>query len=75
MIVEGYLVDALWRDAKVIVELDSWAHHRSRRAFEDDRERDCALQLAEYIVLRITWRRLETEPQKVADMLRRRVAA
>jgi hypothetical protein len=75
VLVEGYLVDALWRGAKVIIELDSWSHHRSRTAFEDDRERDCALQLAGYIVLRITWRRLETEPQKVADQLRRRVGA
>jgi hypothetical protein len=75
VIVEDYLVDALWRAAKVIVELDSWAHHRSRTAFEDDRERDCALDLAGYRVLRITWRRLRREPQRVAEQLRRRVAA
>jgi hypothetical protein len=75
VIVEGYLVDALWREAKVIVELDSWSYHRSRRAFEDDRERDCVLQLAEYIVLRITRRRFESEPTAVADQIRRRVGA
>ncbi|HEY0631800.1 MAG TPA: hypothetical protein VGC98_07075, partial [Thermoleophilaceae bacterium] len=38
--VEGYLVDAVWREQKVIVELDSRAHHMTARAFEEDRERD-----------------------------------
>ena len=75
MIVEGYEVDALWSDAKLIVELDSWDHHRSRRAFEEDRRRDAALQLAGYVVLRITWRRFEQEPEEVAGSIRRRVAA
>jgi hypothetical protein len=73
VIVEGYEVDALWSDAKLIVELDSWDHHRSRRAFEEDRRRDAALQLAGYVVLRITWRRFEQEPEEVAGSIRRRV--
>jgi very-short-patch-repair endonuclease len=72
-IVEGYVVDALWRHAKLIVELDSWEHHRSRTAFEEDRRRDAALQLAGYTVLRITWRRFENEPEEVARTLRPRV--
>jgi hypothetical protein len=71
--VEGYEVDALWSDAKLIVELDSWDHHRSRRAFEEDRRRDAALQLAGHVVLRITWRRFEQEPEEVAQSIRRRV--
>jgi very-short-patch-repair endonuclease len=75
VIVEGYLVDALWREAMVIVELDSWSHHRCRTAFEDDRERDAVLDLAGYSVLRITWRRMKTNPGAVADQLRRRVGA
>jgi very-short-patch-repair endonuclease len=57
------------------VELDSWTHHRGRTAFEYDRRKYGALQLAGYIVLPITWRRLETEPHEVADQIRRRVAA
>ena len=52
--VEGYVVDAFWADKKVIVELDSYAFHRSWRAFEDDREKNCVLQLAGYVVLPIT---------------------
>jgi hypothetical protein len=68
-IVEGYEVDALWRDRKLIVELDSWGHHRGRTAFENDRRKDGVLQLAGYIVLRITWRRFEDEPEEVARLL------
>jgi hypothetical protein len=75
VIVEGYEVDALWRDKKLIVELDSWTHHRGRTAFESDRRKYGALQLAGYIVLPITWRRLEQDPGAVAEMIRRRVAA
>src|SRR6266498_3623064 len=70
VMVEGYQVDALWREPMVIVELDSFAHHRGRTAFEGDREKICALQLAEYRVLPITWRRLEREPAVVAATIR-----
>jgi hypothetical protein len=75
VVVEGYEVDALWRDQELIVELDSWGHHRHRSAFEDDRRKYGALQLAGYLVLPITWRRLEEEPEEVARMIRRRVEA
>jgi hypothetical protein len=54
VLVEGFLVDALWRDKRLIVELDSWVHHRSRRAFEEDRRRDGELQLKGYVVPRLT---------------------
>lgn len=69
VIVEGYLVDALWRDLKMIVELDSWAYHRSRRAFEEDRLRDATLELAGYVVRRLTWRMFEEEPEKMARLI------
>ncbi len=51
--VEGKLVDAVWPEQKLIVELDSWAFHRHRKAFEDDRERDVTRLLAGYRVVRI----------------------
>lgn len=70
VLVERYLVDAVWREHKVIVELDSRAHHMTTRAFEEDRERDDVLQLAEYRVIRLTWRRLTEEPERVIARLR-----
>src|SRR4051794_22920871 len=59
VLVEGYEVDALWRTKKIVVELDSWTFHRSRRAFEEDRRKYAKLQLAKYLVLPIT--RLDDE--------------
>jgi hypothetical protein len=52
--VAGYVVDALWPAKKVIVELDSWSFHRSKRAFDTDREKYADLQLADHLVLPIT---------------------
>jgi very-short-patch-repair endonuclease len=47
-------VDCLWREQRVVGELDGWQTHRSRSAFERDRVRDARLQLADYAVIRIT---------------------
>ncbi|MGI8804730.1 MAG: type IV toxin-antitoxin system AbiEi family antitoxin domain-containing protein [Thermoleophilaceae bacterium] len=44
--VERFTVDALWPKERLVVELDSYAFHRTRKAFEGDRERDAVLQLA-----------------------------
>jgi hypothetical protein len=65
VIVEGYEVDALWRDLKLIVELDSWAFHRFRRAFEADRAKICELQLAGYRVLPLT--KLDAESARIVS--------
>jgi hypothetical protein len=70
VIVEGYEVDVLWREQKLIVELDSFAFHSSRRAFEADREKDADLQLAEHRVLHVTWLRFTNQPAKVAATIR-----
>ena len=44
--VEGFEVDFVWRDRRLIVEVDGYAYHRSPSTFEDDRERDVRLQIA-----------------------------
>ncbi len=55
-------VDVLWPQHKLIVELDGWQGHSGRIAFENDRRRDAKLLRAGYRILRVTWRRLHTEP-------------
>jgi very-short-patch-repair endonuclease len=70
VLVEGYEVDAHWPGANLIVELDSWGFHRTRRAFERDRARDMKLKLAGYTVLRLTWRQLTEDRDNVATTLR-----
>ena len=67
--VEGYEVDVLFRKQRVIVELDGYEFHGTRRAFERDRERDAALLAAGYVTIRITWERLINRPHKEAERL------
>jgi very-short-patch-repair endonuclease len=64
-----YEVDFLWRAERLVVEVDGWAFHGTRGAFERDRRRDADLQLAGYRVLRVTWRRLVAQPLAVAALL------
>ena len=49
-----YEVDALWPARRVVVELDGFAYHRTRRDRERDAERDADLELAGYRVVRLT---------------------
>jgi hypothetical protein len=70
VLVEGFSVDAFWREQRVVVELDSRTHHMTRRAFEEDRVRDATLQLAGYRVIRISSRRLREKPEAVVATLR-----
>jgi very-short-patch-repair endonuclease len=68
--VQGFEVDAVWSHRRVVVELDGYAFHHTRGAFERDRARDATLQLAGYRVLRLTARRLAEEPETVAETVR-----
>ena len=67
--VAGLEVDALWRDGRLVAELDGYAFHSTRGAFERARVRDARLQLAGYRVLRITHRMLEKDPEAVAGTI------
>jgi very-short-patch-repair endonuclease len=69
VLVAGHLVDFHWPAQRLVVEVDGYEFHRSRRAFESDRERDAALQLAGLRVLRVTHRRV-SQPQPLIDQLR-----
>jgi very-short-patch-repair endonuclease len=67
--VAGYEVDAFWPAQRLVVEVDGWRYHSTRQAFERDRRKDAALQVAGYRVLRITWRRLRYEPIALSAQL------
>lgn len=69
--VAGFEVDCVWPDRRLVVELDSRTFHERRSAFEADRIRDAALQVAGYRVIRVTHRRLATEPAMVVETLAR----
>jgi very-short-patch-repair endonuclease len=67
--IEGIEVDFVWRDRRLIVEVDGYEFHRSPTAFERDRERDVKLQLAGWRVMRFTWRQLEDRAGWVAKAI------
>ena len=62
VLVDGYEVDFLWREERLVIEVDGFRFHSSRRAFERDRRRDADLQAAGFSVLRLTWRQIVHEP-------------
>lgn len=78
-IVCGYEVDALFAAQKLIVELDGWPFHSSRRSFEDDRKRDAETLVAGFATLRITAERYAADPDgeaaRLHEILMRRMAA
>jgi very-short-patch-repair endonuclease len=69
-LIEGMEVDAAWRQQRLIVELDGYAFHSTRQAFERDRARDRRLAAKGWRVLRVTWRDLEQRKAPLAAELR-----
>jgi hypothetical protein len=68
--VAGLRVDFLFAASRLVVETDGYRYHRTRRAFERDRERDAILARAGYRTLRFTHRQLTREPALVAETIR-----
>lgn len=74
-----YEVDFLWIRQRVVVEVDGYAFHSNRAAFERDRARDGDLQARGFAVLRLTWRQITDEPHRslvrIAQVLATREAS
>lgn len=66
----GFEVDALWTDARVVVELDGWADHRERAAAARDRDKTNRLQVAGYVVLRFLHGDVVGRPDEVVAAIR-----
>ena len=69
-----YLVDLLWPEGKVIVEIDGYKHHSARLTFSADRNRDYELLISDYIVLRLPHHEvvsdIEIAVEKIRDVVR-----
>jgi len=72
--VDGLMVDALWRDARLIVELDGYAAHGTPAKIEQDRRRELALRTRGYAVLRYTWAQVTQNPDQVLSDLQAALA-
>jgi very-short-patch-repair endonuclease len=62
-------VDFMWRDQRLIVEVNGFRFHSSRSAFEHDRRRDAELISQGFRVIRITWRQIFDRPEALTARL------
>lgn len=74
VLVRGHEIDCLWRDEKLVVEIDGRAYHSDARTFEGDRDRDGVLVSAGYRVMRVTWRQIIDQPRPLLVRLARALA-
>jgi very-short-patch-repair endonuclease len=54
VVVDGFVVDFFWPEHNLIVEVDGYRYHRTRRSFEDDRRRDAKHTVAGRRAVRVT---------------------
>ena len=64
-------VDFLWREQKLIVEVDAYATHSSPWAFERDRRKTAELEDSGFAVQRVTAVRIATAPVAAVARIRR----
>ena len=61
--------DLVWRQPRVIVEIDSWRWHGNRRSFESDADRHGRWTSQGWTVLKFTPRQLRDQPLLVIARL------
>lgn len=66
-----YVVDAIWHEKKLIVELDGYEFHKLPRDLRSDNARTRQLVLAGYRVVRFVWSDVVNDPQATAATLNR----
>ncbi len=71
--IAGMEIDAVWAQQRLAVELDGFAYHRTRTAFQHDRDRANDLTQAGYTVLRFTHADVTRRPSDVAAQLRQQL--
>jgi very-short-patch-repair endonuclease len=73
--IEGLEVDCVWRAARLVLEVDGWETHRTRAAFERDREKSRILQAAGWRCVPVTYLQLRDTTAEVARDVRRLLGA
>jgi hypothetical protein len=68
--IEGELVDVIWRERKLVVELDGRDNHSSWAQIQRDRRKELKLRRVGIEVIRYGWEQVEEEPTLVeADLV------
>ena len=65
VLVDGFLVDAHWPDADLVVELGGYEFHNDRATFESDRRRWTTLRRNGHEVVAFTYRQVVDDPDWV----------
>lgn len=73
--VGGYRVDVAFLAEQVAIEVDGWAFHTDSEVFQIDRERQNAIALLGWHVLRFTWLDLTEYPDRVLATIRHAISA
>ena len=77
--IQGFTVDFLWPQQRVVFEIDGYRFHTSRSAFDRDRRKDQALKAAGFDPNRVSRDQVKHEPlavlASVAGALSRGTAA
>jgi very-short-patch-repair endonuclease len=68
-----FVVDLLWEEGRLAIEIDGYAHHSSKQAFAADRERDFQLMLSGYRVVRIPHGEAFWSADEAVDKIRKAV--
>ncbi len=73
--VAGYRVDVGFPGPRVAIEVDGYAFHSGAEAFQIDRERQNAIVIRDWQVLRFTWLDLTEYPERVIAVVRAAITA
>jgi very-short-patch-repair endonuclease len=73
--IAGYEVDFLWPAERLVIEVDGFAYHATRQAFERDRLRDGKLQARGLRVMRVTWQQITGTPESLIARIAAALAA
>lgn len=73
---ETYVLDAVFDDLKIALEMDGYKYHRqeNRAQFHRDRRKWTSLTADGWIVLHFTWEHVTEDPEWVVAMVRQAVA-
>lgn len=71
VMLHGYEVDCYWKRARLVIEVDGFAFHRSARSFLRDHQRDSALVAEGIQILRLSWHQIEKEREKTLVQIAR----
>lgn len=72
-LLDGYELDLAFPEHRLAIEVDGWAWHQDAHTFRRDRQRQNALVLAGWTVLRFTWDDLTQRPDDVIAEVRKAI--